>query len=352
MQVIPNKMPDPAAFRGFVEGVQNLQDYLQTNESVRLGEAEEQFNESLTADPNFEPAQYYKAITLTHARRAEEAAEILEDLNHEEVPFRTEVLCNLAFAYGKIYNYEKVKLALETIIEAEKQATTQQRDDLRLLAAALKAWVNAVFGAYGFGHPDDFQSRQKHHLPEAVKVAQSVINDPALDSLVEETRLAVKVEALGAAGGALMYMGLYSARFNKSTDEYWAEAESYYKDALKLHPRNVRVLDDLATLHLMRACRFRARHQLKDAENFALEAVKTENKALSYHSHDQFRYFQRAHALALLGEWDKAATDADQIPKEPGALSGKMVDELKLHIKHRELDPILKRYQTEEKSMP
>jgi tetratricopeptide (TPR) repeat protein len=347
-------MPDPEALRGFVEGVQNLQDYLRTNASGRLSEAEEQFNESLAADPTFAPAQYYKAIALTHARRAEEAAQILEGLDRDDVPFRTEVLYNLAFAYGKTYTYEKIVLALQIITEAETRAKNDKRDDLRLLAAAVKAWVNAVVGAYDFGRPQqDFENRQTQHLPEAVRLAASVLSDPALKSLVDETRLAVQVEAYGAAGGALMYMGQYSGRFpGRTTDQCWTEAEANYNAALQLHPRNVRVLDDRATLYLMQASRAWEKKQTTQAENFAREALRTEEKAISYHPHDAFRFYQRAQIFALLGEWGKAKIDAYRILKEPGAISKHKVADLKGYIRHRKLEPILEMHKTEEQSVP
>jgi tetratricopeptide (TPR) repeat protein len=355
MQVIPNKIPDPEAIRGFVEGMQNLQDYLRTNASARLTEAEEQFNDSLAADPNFAPSQYYKAIALTHARRADEAAQILQSLDRDDVPFRTEVLYNLAFAYGKTYTYENVELALETIDEAETKATDQNRDDLRLLVIAVKAWVNAVFGAYDFKRPrDDFEKRQRIHLPEAVKLAKSALEDPALKSLADETRLAVQVEAYGAAGGALMYMGQFSARFPEpiTTDQYWTEAEVNYNAALQLHPRNVRVLDDKATLYLMRASRAWEKKQTSQAEEFAREALKTQEKSISYHAHDAFRYYQRAQIFALLGKWESAKADAYRVLKEPGVVSKHRVAELKGHIRNRKLELILERYKTEEKSVP
>jgi len=345
MLINPYKIREPEAFRGFVEGVQNLQLYLRTNASDQLKDAEEQFNEALAAEPAFVAAQYYKAIALTHARRAEEAVEILEHLNQENVPFKIEVLYNLAFAYGKIYDYEKVRLALKTIIQAERLANKHQRLDLRLLAAALRAWAKAVFGAYSFGRDrEDFQKRQKKYLPAAVRLAKSVLLDPSLDLLTAETSLAVKVEANGAAGGALMYMGLYSAP--DRTSDYWESAHMYYNDALRLHPRNVRVLDNLATLQLMEAYRAMERNELDRAKIFASQARETQQRAISYHPHDRFRFSQLAQILALLGEWHDAELAANRILDEPGVVSKESVEKLKRLIHARELEPILNQYKT------
>ena len=351
MLVTPDRIPGPEAFRGFVEGVQNLQEYLRTNASSRLEDAEEQFNESLAADPDFVPSQYYKAIALTHARRAEEAIQILKGLNQEDVGFKIEVLYNLAFAYTKTYTYENVDLGLKAITDAEQLAIEQQRVDLRLLAAALKAFVTSVFGSFLFKHPDDFVQRQKKYLPEALSLAESVLSDPGLESLEKETRLAVRVEANGAAGIALMYMGLYSANFDESTDDYWQRAQSYYEAALRLHPRNVRVLDDLATLQFFRLCRAIEQDRSDDAKVFAREAQDTETRAISYHQHDRFRFTLLARVLALMGEWDQAEVEAKRVLDEPGAISDE--DALKLIdlIKKRDMAPIREKYRTQEKSM-
>lgn len=352
MLVNPYKIREPEAFRGFVEGVQNLQLYLRTNASAQLKDAEEQFDEALAVEPDFAAAQYYKAIALTHARRAEEAVEILENLNYENVPFKIEVLYNLAFAYGKIYDYNKVNLALQTIVQAEGLAKKQQRIDLRLLAAALRTWAMAVFGAYRFSGRDakDFEQRKKRYLPAAVKLANAVLSDPALGSLPPETSLAVRVEANGAAGGALMYMGRYSATFpGKKTEVLWKSAESYYDAALGLHPRNVRVLDDKATLYLLRACRALDQKKPEDATSFALRAREIQERAISYHPHDRFRFYQLSQILAIMGKWDEAKVAADRIELEPGAAGLKAAgDALKPQIDARNIEPILERNRTVE----
>jgi|GEM_PF-4403469 len=343
MIVTQHKTPGPEAFRGFVEGVQNLQEYLRTNASARLEDAEEQFNDSLAADPDFAPSQYYKAIALTHARRAEEAIQILKGINQDD--FKTEVLYNLAFAYTKTYTYENVELALEAITDSETLAIEEHRVDLRLLASALKAFVESVFGAFEFKHPDNFVIRQKKYLPEAMTLAESILSDPELEKLASETRLAVRVEANGAAGIASMYMGLYSANFEESTDDYWKRAQLYYEAALRLHPRNVRVLDDVATLRLMQAARATEENHLDEAKSFAKSARDTELQALSYHRHDRFRFYLLTYIYMLLGKWDDAGKAADHILKEPGFhFTEEQLKELKGLIHSRNIRPILDRY--------
>ncbi len=355
MLVNPYKIREPEAFRGFVEGVQSLQLYMRTNASAQLEEAEEQLNDALAVEPDFAAAQYYKAVALIHGRHAEEAAKILERLNQEEVPFKIEVLYNLAFAYGKTYRYTQVNLALETIEEAEELATEQHKPDLQLMAKALRAWVKAVLGAYPFYHIEDaqereadFQKRQKKYLPEAVELADSVLRDSASKSFSAEASLAARVEANNAAGGALMYMGVHSARFGESTEELWKRAEAYYDDALQLHPRNVRVLDDKATLYLMRACRAMRQEKAQEAKQFGRTAREIQDRSLRYHRHDRFRYYQLAQILAVLEEWDQAKIEAEHILKEPGAVSPQSAEKLLTLIDAHDRDAIAKKYQTEE----
>src|SRR5215213_1629628 len=100
MQLPEYKGPTPEAFRGFIDGVQSLRAYLETNNGEKLVKAEQQLSESLVADPYFIPAKYYKAIVLTHERRSNEAIPLLEQLREVDPPFKAEVLYNLAFAYS------------------------------------------------------------------------------------------------------------------------------------------------------------------------------------------------------------------------------------------------------------
>lgn len=357
MLVNPYQISEPEAFRGFVEGVQSLQLYMRTNASAQLEEAEEQLNDALAAEPDFAAAQYYKAVALIHARRAEEAAEILKRLNQENVPFKIEVLYNLAFAYAKTYQHPEVTLALETVKEAEELAEEQHKPDLQLMAKALRAWVNAVLGAYpSYRIADekereaDFQNRQKKYLPEAVELADSVLHDPALKSLPSETSVAAKVEANGAAGGALMYMGRYSGSFpGQKTDDLWKRAESYYDAALRLHSRNVRVLDDKATLYLLRASRAMAQQKPEVAKSFAEKAREIQEESISQHAHDRFRFYQLAQILALIGDWDEAKLKVKRIPLEPGA-EGLIVagEHLMRYIDNHDVNSIVKRNRTNE----
>src|SRR5437667_9965629 len=103
MQVSKYKGPTPEAFRGFLEGVQYLRDYLVSNEGEKLISAERQLTESLNRYPDFAPAKYYKAIVLTHERKAEGAITLLEELRQSRLRFKAEVLYNLAFAYARKY---------------------------------------------------------------------------------------------------------------------------------------------------------------------------------------------------------------------------------------------------------
>jgi hypothetical protein len=61
MRLSGYRTPKAEAFRDFVEGVDSLQAYLRSNDEGKLSEANARLTESLTLDPEFAPAQYYKA---------------------------------------------------------------------------------------------------------------------------------------------------------------------------------------------------------------------------------------------------------------------------------------------------
>jgi hypothetical protein len=360
MQLSEHKSPSPEAFRVFIEGVQNLQDYLRTNAGESLVDAEKQLTKSLAVDPDFAPAQYYKAIVLTHARKADDAIDLLEGLAQDDSPFKAEVLYNLAFAYARKYEYDPCKKSLALLDEAYKYAhyyeflgapRIAKRLDLVMLIKAMQAWTMAVFGGRDLKHPDDFEQRRIKYLPEAEKLAQSVLEDRRLKKLAPDTRIAVKVEAFNVLGIVNMRMGQYSEQFEQDAYQYWQLSEQYYREALELHSRDVRVLDNISTLNLIRAS-YAYRHEEPDEMiDYATQAKDTEEKAISFNLHDRFRWLNLARCYALLGEWGKAATATKEIPQKPGVPMGEEVKALYNVISQRDVNPIVNSYfPVEEKS--
>jgi hypothetical protein len=352
MQPFEHNSLTPEAFRGFLEGVQNLQDYLQTNSGERLVDAEEQLNKSLAVDPDFAPARYYKAIVLTHARRAGEAIDLLESLVQDDPQFKAEVLYNLAFAYTRQYEYGSFVKSLALLVEADKYAHYQilgasliaKRLDLVMLIKAMRAWVMAVFAGRAYGNHDDFEQRRKELLPEAEKLAKSVLADRHLKKLAPAARIAVKVEAHNALGIAYMRMGQYAEQFEKEAAQYWQLSEEQYLAALELHAQDVRVLDNISTLNLIRAC-YAYRHDgLDEMVFYAFKAVETEAKAISFNPLDRFRWLNLARAYALSGEWEKAAITFDELPRKPGVPMGKEVESLYDAISTLDINPIVNSY--------
>jgi tetratricopeptide (TPR) repeat protein len=359
MQLSEHRSPPPEAFRGFIEGIQNLHDYLRTNAGERLKDAKKQFDESLAADPNFAPAQYYKAIVLTHAREADAAIELLEGLNRESTSFRAEVLYNLAFAYARKYRYDLFRKSLALLDEAQKAVGNYtfwgvtlgpKRLDLVLLIKAMRAFVMAAFAGRQYGHSEDFEQRRVELLPKAEKLAKSVLADRRLTKLTAETRTAVEVEAHNAAGIANMRMGQYSRQFVEDAAFYWNLSKQQYRAALELHSRDVRVLDNLSTLSLMRACHAKRRGQLEDVCAYGAEARDYEDRAISFNPHDRFRWLNLARAYVLLAEWEKASIAATRILEEPGVPMEGEVEVIKDAIRGRDVTLILEKYPTEEKS--
>lgn len=341
MQLFEHKAPKAEAFRGFVEGVHNLQAYLRSNSGDRLSAAEDFFNQSLTADPDFAPAQYYQAIVLTHARKPDSAIRLLEPLSQREEGYRAEVLYNLAFAYAKKYKYEFFNRAIEILDEAYRNAEQQKRSDLVLLVQALQAWTFAVFAGRDYKHPDDFQKRQQALLPGAINKATSVLGDRRLQQLSSETRVAIEVECHNAMGIAYMRMGQYSIRFERSSSEYWELAESHFGSALEKHPRDVRVLDNISTLKLIQGCDSIIEKQIDPAHGFFEAARQTAELSISYNRHDRFRHYNRSRACALLGQWEVAMVAANEILNEPGEVSEQQVQDLKYAIVNRDSSTIV-----------
>jgi tetratricopeptide (TPR) repeat protein len=335
-----NRTPKPEAFRGFVEGVHNLQDYLRSNNGDRLATAEEFLNQSLVADPDFAPAQYYQAIVLTHARKPDAAIRLLEPLSQKSEPYRAEILYNLAFAYAKKYKYDLLKKSIETLGEAYTSAERQQRTDIVLLVQAMQAWTFAVFAGRDYKHPEDFEQRQRTFLPKAVETATSVLADSRLPSISSDSRLAVEVESHNAAGIAYMRMGQYSVLFEKSPEQYWKLAQSHYDSALDKHPRDVRVLDNISTLKLIQGCDSLAGNHDERAREFFECAKSTAQLAIAYNPHDRFRHYNQARACAFLGQWDEALSIAEKILEEPGEVAEQQVNGLKDAIQQRDISPI------------
>jgi tetratricopeptide (TPR) repeat protein len=373
MQLPEYKGPTPEAFRGFIDGVQSLRDYLETNNGEKLVKAEKQLSESLVADPYFIPAKYYKAIVLTHERRSNEAIPLLEQLREADPPFKAEVLYNLAFAYSREYEHRRFQEALVAINEAESLAgsplsrwsSKAKRPDLVLLARAMKAFVIAAFAGRTYGREDDLNERRLR-LPESVRLSEGVLADGRLKSMPPETRKAIEVEAHNAAGIAYMRMGQFPDLFKppvqspnkgdaplrpdlygKSSDDYWKKADEHYQLVLSLQPGHVRVLDNISTFNLIKAHQSAKANDNKSVLEFAERAKKAAVEALDLNPHDQFRYYNLAKAHIILGEWAEANEATKKIRTEHGRVSEEDIQLLDQSIDARNASPILSRSDAE-----
>jgi tetratricopeptide (TPR) repeat protein len=373
MQVSKYNGPTPEAFRGFLAGVQNLKEYLADNKGDKLRSAEEELSKSLDLHPDYAPAKYFKAIVLTHGRKANEAITLLEELSESNARFRAEVLYNLAFAYARTYKYEKLQAALDLLDRADRSAHRRfagvslgtKRLDLVLLIKAMKAWVMSILGGRSCEHREDFEERKLKYLPAAAKKALSVLADPRLKLLPSDPRTAIKVEALNAAGIAFMRMGQFGELFQpeatnkirakftaksvnftgKSREEYWTLSSQHFDSALELHPTDVRVLDNLSTLNLIKASyAFISRDKTK-ARQFSEIAKERAQESISNNPYDRFRHYNLAKALALLDDWQAAKVSLAEVKKVSGVLSDKQADTFEEKvISLKDKRPILKDY--------
>lgn len=375
MQISKYNGPTPEAFRGFLEGVQDLQDYLASNKGEKLQSAERQLTESLDLYPDFKPAKYYKAIVLTHGRKANEAISLLEELSESNALFKGEVLYNLAFAYARTYKYDLFKRALDLLDQSDRLAHRRfaglslgtKRLDLVFLIRAMKAWVMAVYAGRTYDHKEDFTERRLKYLPRSVSMALSVLSDPRLKSLASDTKSAIEIEANNAAGIAYMRMGQYADLFKNDTttatfrlrftgyrsfdsfgespNQYWKLAGQHFNSALVLHPGDVRVLDNVSTLNLIQACHALIHGDKGAAREFSEAAKEIAKTSISNNRYDRFRHYNLARALALLNDWDAASQTLPDILSVPGVLSDERVAEFNEKvIKPKDKRPILKDY--------
>lgn len=374
MQVSKYSGPTPEAFRGFLAGVQDLREYLAGNVGEKLQSAEDQLTESLKLFPDYAPAKYFKAIVLTHGRKANEAIELLEELKDSTARFKAEVLYNLAFAYARTYRYEKLEAALKLLDRADRLAHRRfagltlgtKRPDLVLLIKAMKAWVMAVFGGRPYDHKENFTERKLKYLPLAAEKALSVLHDARLKSLASDPRNAVTVEANNASGIAFMRMGQFgdlfqqvvmdktrskfsaakgSVFFGKSREEYWTLASQHFHSALEVHPGDVRVLDNVSTLNLIKASYEFINGDKAKAREFSKKAKEIAQTSISNNRFDRFRHYNLAKALALLDEWDAANETLPRIKEVAGVLSDAQVDKFQEKvITAQDKRPILKEY--------
>jgi hypothetical protein len=344
MSLSEHRTPKPEAFRDFVQGVESLQAYLRLNDEKKLGEANKCLTESLTEDPEFAPAQYYKAIALTHAREAQAAIHLLEGLSAKDEAYKPEILYNLAFAYAKTYEYDRFNKALDLLASAYELSKRESRSDLMLLIKAMEAWVLGAFAGRAYDHPEDFEERKRTFLPRAAETAESILKDGRLRKLPMDTRVVVEVEASNAAGIAYMRMGQYSSLFSKGPGGFWHLAENNYQTAIAKHPRDVRVLDNISTFNLIRGCYTFKAHSDGEGKEFFDLARAAAQTAISYNSHDRFRHYNLSQSLAMLGDWDAASNAAEVVLTEPGAVKDVQVEKLKSAIAAKDKDYIVGLY--------
>ena len=344
----PEQLPkDPASFRGFVEGVQNLNDYFDTNDGQQLELAERNLSASIGNDPGFWPALYYKSIALNHSRKHRQAIELLQELLSKDTGYEAEVRYNLAYAYVKLYGYEEVKKAIDLLSEGEAIAKSRGETALVLLYRASRAFAFAVYGGRDLKSLEDFEQRKLTYLPRSVEIANAVLHDPSLSKIDYGTRRIIETECHNALGIAFMRIGQFSSSFPKLRDTAWDNALRHYEAALTVHPGDVRVLDNMSThwlLHAAKAIRAGDSGTAKTFENLAAECAR---RAISRSPRDRFRQYRLAQAEFLLGNTDLAlriAEEARSYPKD--AIRDEKIDALATSMKKGDVNAILVDYPT------
>ncbi len=113
---------------------------------------------------------------------------------------------------------------------------------------------------------------------------------------------------------------------------------------LRIHPRDVRVLDNLSTLRLIQSAYLLIEGRNEESYRAADDARKVANEAISYNPRDRFRHYRLAQALGLLERWAEAADIAGTILQWDGAVSAEQVERLQVAISERDPSIIAKEY--------
>jgi tetratricopeptide (TPR) repeat protein len=328
----------PEAFRWFVEGLERFQDYGRTDSGTDLNRAAKAFDEALTADPNFDPARFHKALVLTDQRKADEAIRILEDLNRPDVPYQIEVCYSLAYAYSRKYELASFRLADQRLEQAETLGKNRGRRDVVLLARALRVFLYALFGGQMAGNRESFETRKRKYLPLAVEEGEKLLQDRELSTLDDAKRRAVLLEVHNGLGIAYMRMGRSSVLFSQREDELWGEAEKHYNACLSMQPRSANVLSNLGTLRLLQGHSLYKADDRAGAEELYRGAQFLYRKVLDINPFDRFYHYRLSQLSVLLGNWEEAARFFESGQAQPGAVAEQRFEALRRAISERNAD--------------
>ena len=138
-----------------------------------------------------------------------------------------------------------------------------------------------------------------------------------LDSARRE-KLAVQFEVDNAIGIALLFLGELF-RTEPDSAKWLMQSEEYFRAALALRPRSVRVLQNMGLLYMIRGDQ-PGNEPTKDRELYE-QARDFVAQSLKLNCFDQFPHFQMALLAIKTGDWATAKTSVETGMKQKGAVS-------------------------------
>lgn len=303
---------DADAFSNFVQGRALFQDYLGNGSGEELNQARDHFATAAARDPNFDIAKLYLAVTQTELRDTDAAIPALEELVQKK-SYLPEAHVQLAYAHVKRYRDVDYAAAEEELRKATNSARSENRSDLIDLIGAYRVFLLAVRGGRG----TESVVRKRHYLNEALELGNELLRHTEIAENVQEQRLAVQFEVNNAMGIAYLWLG---ELFQSDPDSAyrWVQAEKYFRVALALRPKSVRVLQNLGLLYMVRGDR--AQSESTQARELYEQAKKFVADSLKLNPFDQYPHFQMALLSIRTGDWATASRSVEIGINEKGSV--------------------------------
>jgi tetratricopeptide (TPR) repeat protein len=284
------------ARQSFLFGERSLRAYLAGGNVRFLEDAEASFAALKPRDKEFDSAQFYLGVAKTQLRKTDESIRIFQGLRNRttgtaaraNAGFEDQVSLQLAYAHIKNYEPEGFWAAEQELNRVAGEATAAGNRQLLLQTKAIQVFLYSVLSG---------RSTEKGSRPEYANRALALGNEilGALPKTLGSAQ-ALRCEALNALGITWMRIGeaQWPGFANRATS--WANAQSYYDQALEIIPSSLRVLQNLAKLRLLQADvagPSAARARLEEAKEYC-------ERSLTVSDRDQYPFYLLARiALGL-----------------------------------------------------
>jgi tetratricopeptide (TPR) repeat protein len=304
---------DADAFSNFVQGRALFQAYLGSGRGEELNQARDRFAIAAARDPDFDIAKLYLAVTQTELRESDAAIPTLEELIQRK-SYLPEAHVQLAYAHIKRYRDADYAAAEEELSKAVQAARSGKRNDLIDLIGAYRVFLLAVRGGRGTDSPQ----QKRLYLDEALRLGKELLKHAATEDNAPQERLAVQFEVNNAIGIAFLWLG---ELFQSEPDSamWWVQSEKYFRAALDLRPKSVRVLQNIGLLYMVRGDRAH-KEPTKALELYGQSKVFIA-QSLKLNPFDQYPHFQMALLSIKTGDWATAETSVESGMKQKGAVS-------------------------------